>query len=177
MKLKATVSTGLVLCALLLAPAAPSFAESPGTLTPAPVGAPSPADDAEMTRLQALVGTQTQAEIQAIIAAGPSMTLFDPETGGVSAAYPTEDPSPISRMISMRGPGCGGGDACAMSGTIPHGWYGTGSLTINTTGVTKISAGSYVSTFWYSGSQGIFVAANQTVALPKSYNLVKLTRG
>ncbi len=100
MKLKATVSIGLVLCALLLAPAATRFAESQGTLSPAPVGAPSLADDAEMTRLQALVGTQTQAEIQAIIAAGPSMTLFDPETGGASAAYATDVPSPIVILIT-----------------------------------------------------------------------------
>ena len=118
MKLKTAVTAGLIAGAALLATAAPSFAsETSGTLASAPVGAPIPDDGAIRTRLKALVGTQTQAEIQAIIAAGPSETLFDSETGTVSAAYATEQPSIMSRLITMRGPGCGTGDACATSGT------------------------------------------------------------
>ena len=104
MKLRNSVAAGLVAGAVLLGTAGPSFAaENSGTLAPASVGEPSPPDRTIMARLEALVGTQTQAEIRAIIAAGPSETLFDPETGGSSAAYATEQPSIISRMISTHG--------------------------------------------------------------------------
>jgi hypothetical protein len=171
------MTAGLITGAALLGTAGPSFAsESVGTLAPAAVGGPIADVDSSRVRLEALVGTQTQAEIQAILAAGPAESLFDPETGVHSAAFATEQPSIFSRMITMRGPGCGTGDACATSGTIPHGWYGTGSLAINTTGVTKVSAGSNVTTFWYSASQGIVVAKDHVLTLPKSYNLTKLTR-
>jgi hypothetical protein len=129
-KLETTVAAGLVAGAAILATACPSFAaESAGTLAPTAVAAPSPPDSAVRAKLEALVGTQTQAEIQAIIAAGPSEGLFDPETGGTSAAYATEQPSIISSLIIMRGPGCGTPEACLRSGIVPRSFYRTGYLT------------------------------------------------
>ncbi len=105
MKLRTSVAAGLIAGAVLFATAAPTFAvENSGTLAPAAVGNPSPPDSTILAKLESLVGTQTQEEIEAIIAAGPSETLFDPATNGYSAAYATEQPSITSRLITMTPP-------------------------------------------------------------------------
>jgi hypothetical protein len=149
MEMKSIIVTSAVAGLLVLGVAGPTMAATPSSeasssASIAPLGAGEPTsqpNDAVMARLNALRGTQGDAEIQAILTSGkPSESLFDSTSGKYVAAYLTE--ATVSLFtITPRGPGCATTDACAYSGgTIPYGYSGTGSLAINVPNVTRAAA-------------------------------------
>lgn len=105
---------------------------------------------------------------------GEQVELLIDDDNKIIAAYVVEQPEFQLFKISPRGPGCAVGDACAYNGTN-NGWYGTGSLAITVKNVTRISAGSYLTTF-HRGSQGDFVSANQSQNFTSGRNYDGITR-
>ncbi|MEN2738754.1 hypothetical protein ABCS02_13265 [Microbacterium sp. X-17] len=150
--------------------ASPAFADSGSLASSAPVTVDvNPFSDAQaLARLEALAQTQTAADIAAIVNTGlPNVSLRN-GAGDIIAVYL---PSPgITPLLSQRGPGCAAGDACALAngGSTPFGFYGTGLLSVGIPNVTRISAGSNTTTFWYGGS-GDFVSAGSTAFVPNRY--------
>lgn len=135
--------------------------EVPSGITPVE-GLPAPTSDPyldAMEKLEPLVGTQTEAEINQIANSGEQVELLVDDDNKIIAAYVVEQPDFQLFAISPRGPGCAVGDACAFNGTN-NGWFGTGHLAINVKNVTRISAGSYLTTF-NRGASGDFVTPNQ----------------
>jgi len=108
--------------------------------------------EAILSKLEDLKQSQTQDEIDAILSSSlPAELLFD-DNNDVVAAYYTEQPS-VSPLIAKRGPGCASGDACAWLGSVPNGWYGTGSMSTGLYyGVRRIEAGNAYTNFSLSGS-------------------------
>lgn len=173
------IVVGTVMAALLLGgigvPAAASAAEEAEgiSITAPPLTIPdTAASDAEIkSQLEALVGTQTPEEIAAIME-GPNYALGG-EDGAIVAAMPK--PSIFTpRAITIRGPGCATGDACANN---VNGYYGTGSLSINLSGITKVTSGSLNTTWWYNNNAtGYNLTANTTFFTPSPTKLTKITR-
>lgn len=160
----------------LAAPATATEAAPEVTATQPAPSALTAHDYLVRSELERLVGTQTQAEIDALMNSGLPVTGWvDPETNTVVAARLDDAPVFNPFAITQRGPGCATGDACATNSNA-NGYYGTGTLNINLTGVTKIFSGSH-STTWWQGGTGTFQAPNVTLqyAFPGA-NLTSISR-
>lgn len=117
--------------------------------------------------LNDLAGTQTQDEILAIVnSPDPSEALYDPNTQTYLAARYVE-PTMSPFAIGVRGPGCATGDACATN-AVNNGYYGTGSKSINLSGVTKITSGNRVTTWWQS-NHALMMQPNKTITFGAPY--------
>ena len=180
MKKLASLSLAAVLAAALTAAAvpataattvtAPTITQRPGAVASDP--ADNPAAQARQ-KLDALVGTQTPADIAAIVASGKPAELLVDDNDQVIAAY-YKEPTYTTFAVSTRFGGCAYGDACAwVDGTRPIGFYGTGRADININSITRIEAGSNLTTFW-RGNSGDFVAAGQSknFSSPRDYNAI-----
>lgn len=129
-----------------------------------------------MVKLEALRGTQTTAEIAAIVTSGQQVETLVDDNNVTVAAYIVEQPAWSIFAISPRGPGCAAGDACAwVNGTIANGWYGTGQRDINVSNVLRIFAGSNNTTFWRSGA-GDNLAPNVTSNFTSGRSYYSITR-
>ncbi|MEU4014984.1 hypothetical protein AB0E56_06900 [Microbacterium sp. NPDC028030] len=124
-------------------------------------------------RLERMVGTQSEAELQVMSTDTWPAELLVGDDGDVIAGYYVE-PAISVRAISVRGPGCAVGDACAYNGTN-NGWFGTGQMDISISGVTRISSGSYNTTFWRSGA-GDNLAPNKSTTFTSSRSYYGITR-
>lgn len=115
-------------------------------------------DAAIKAQLEALAGTQTPDEIAAIME-GPNYALGD--ENGVTVAAIAKPATIGVRAISIRGPGCAVGDACANN---VNGYYGTGWLNLNLSGITKVASGNKNTTWWFdvANSKGYNLTANTT---------------
>ena len=158
---------------------APALAdEEPITGAEMPFAAPARAeaqDAANRAQLDALVGTQTQKEIAAILNSGePAQSLYDPVTNEYLAAF-IEEPTFVTQAIHLRGPGCAAGDACANN---VIGYYGTGQLTFPSpyTSITKIYAGDKATTWWRTATAGNFLNPGATLNFTSPVTMVSITR-
>lgn len=160
-----------------------------GVITATTPGTPSDTSDdaANLVRLKELAKTQTQAEINAIVNSGEKFHSLlgdtDPASGHSKVVAAFLDPKPAIRLlaISTRGPGCATSDGCASSSSgVPHGYYGSGKLGINITGITKIAGGDRTTTFWFRTASGRttadFVAAGETAATPTVRHYTQVSR-
>jgi hypothetical protein len=171
--------------ALTMGFAAPSFAATPsGSST---IGAEAPSAPSSSSsevaidaRLKALEGTQTQAQILAIVdSAKRVQALYDTVTNKYLAAY-VEAPSASPQTIYPDGPGCALTDACAITtSNVHYGFYGTGSaVTINVPSVKNVYAGN-VKTFWYynNNTQVLYERANLSLSVTPATEMDSISRG
>ncbi|KXC04521.1 hypothetical protein [Microbacterium hominis] len=138
-------------------------------------------DEANLAKLNQLKGTQTSAEIAAIVSSEKKhVALLDTETNTYVAAFYVQEPTFTLFAISVRGPGCATTDACATTASgVPNGYYGTGQRDINLTNITKIFAGNRNTSFWYNvsgGSAADYVAAGATTYLSSARHYLSITR-
>lgn len=182
MKIRNTLSkktAGVIFTAMAVAglvglsgPASASEAEGITSTVPQTVESDPYAGITE--ELESLVGTQSDAELTALATDTQPAELLVDDNNEVIAGYYVE-PTFSTFAIGVRGPGCAVGDACAWNGTN-NGWYGTGSKYITISGVTRISAGSYTTTFWRSAGNGDFVAANKAITFTSGRAYNQITR-
>lgn len=133
-------------------------------------------DSALRAKLDSLAQTQSETQVEAILDSGlPVQALYDVEADEYVAAF-VDTPEIVSRAISQRGPGCASGDACIVNKTM--GYYGTGQLTFKSSisGVTKVSSGNKVTTWWRSGTLGHYQNINVTTTFTSPITLVSITR-
>lgn len=189
-RVRVAVGIGIgVLCGVGAAPAyavnttpAPDPGASGITATdPGTISASEEQDQGAIdARLTKLSKTQTRAEVDAIMQSGRRYDALLTDAGYV-AAIPVDEPFYAKfQAVSVRGPGCSTGDACATSSSgINFGYYGTGSRDINITNITHIYGGNRTTTFWRNvpgGSSGDFIAANaRTVTVP-AHHYLRITR-
>lgn len=156
-------ASGIALIATL-GLASPATAETDPVTPTEPLAASETAQQAESrAALEALIGTQTDAEIQAIMTSTePAEGLIDPLTGKVIAARYS---APVASFFSIgvRGPGCATTDACAYNG-YNNGYYGTGQLNINLYNVSTVSSGDKTTTFW-NGALAYVMAPYKTLSV------------
>ena len=142
---------------------------------PAPLTAAAPVSPATEARqkLDALVGTQGPAELAEIAASGKPAEFLIDDDGKVIAAF-LKDQSYTTLAIGTRYGGCSFGDACAwVNGNAPIGFAGTGRADIDVHGITRIDAGSFLTTF-FRGAEADFVAPGQSSNFldPRDYNAI-----
>lgn len=177
MKKFKSLKVGLAVVAVggLLALTTPAVADTAEGITETVPAASVPqttldSDAAIIAQLKAIEGTQTPEEIAAIME-GPSYTLG--EDGEFTAAIAAPE-SIGARAISIRGPGCATGDACANS---VNGYYGTGVRDINLKNITKISSGNENTTWWYNNNATGYNLTPGTTTFINATNLTRITRG
>ncbi|MEY9952067.1 hypothetical protein [Leifsonia sp. EB34] len=176
MKIRTVLASAIGAGALLMSFALPAQADE-GSLRALGEGAPVTSDDTTTRQLEALAQTQTPAEVQAIVESGkPADILYDPIAEEYLAAK--VKPLTITPFLAQLYAGCTTTSACAWlnGGKSPAGFEGTGSLATNCPGVSRVQAGSFLTTFWY-GNTGVYVAGGQSVTLTSTINVNKVTRG
>ena len=170
--------TAFAALAILLDSSASAALAAPSTLVPTGPGATAPATSATVDALQELVGTQTEAEIQAIQKSGsPAELLFDSATGEyIAARFAADDVSPLA--ITPVGPGCTTTSVCMLvGGQISYGFTGTGTLNGTWNSVTRAAAGSLTTHFLYAGGvYDLIVPATQAAYPTPPINVNQLKR-
>ena len=142
-----------------------------------PAEAGSEEDRIQREKLEALRGTQSEAELQELATSeATAVLLYDMATGTYLAGYEETEPEASTMAISPRGPGCATGDAClTVNKTQNYGYYGSGSLSSFWSNVTRIGSGNLTTTFWYNNA-GTFLAPNKTMLLGQPATFNKITR-
>ncbi|MBW0254429.1 MULTISPECIES: hypothetical protein [unclassified Cellulomonas] len=178
--LKEVTTTALAVGLVLLGTAPAIAAGAPSPDVPLTQGEPGDGvvndDTALRAELDALAAVQSEDEVDAILNSGQQVqALYDVEAGEYVSAF-VEEPTIVTRAITQRGPGCASGDACIVNKTI--GFYGTGQLTFKSSisGVTKVSAGNKVTTWWRSATVGVYQNVNVTTTFTSPITLVSITR-
>ncbi|WP_152683279.1 hypothetical protein [Kocuria sp. SM24M-10] len=186
--MKTRRSSTLLLSGLLLfggmstATASPAVSESvsaeqsPITMSEGATTAPDAKDQQALEKLNSLKGKQSKAQIKKILNSGqPADVLYDPETNEYLAAYHTEPV--ITPFLSIVGPGCTSSSACLRNtNNTPFGLEGTGSLTVNLSNITKVSAGNYNTGIYRTNGTGVITRAWNTTYLSSATYVRSVTR-
>lgn len=172
----ALVAAATLLLAGFVASATPAFAETSGSsLAPVESAAVSDAPDYR-AELEAIAGTQTPQEIDAIASSGEAVQiLVDSATGEVLAALePEQVMSPFA--LSPVGPGCTTTSLCMRTtSNVPYGYTGSGSLNGTWGSINKVTPGNVSGAFTWNGLRNAF-AANVTANLTSPVTVTKIER-
>ncbi|MDD1385452.1 MULTISPECIES: hypothetical protein [Curtobacterium] len=142
---------------LAVAIAVPTMASAATGLEATPTVSNAPNTAQYDAQLQALAGTQTEAEIHQVEWSGGQVYLLvDGATGKVTAAY-----KPNSRVhtdaLSFSSPGCTSTSLCmTTTSSVPYGYTGTGSLSGRWGPLKRFAAGDREAYINYGGHQYSF---------------------
>ncbi|MFD5598579.1 hypothetical protein ACFWHR_00850 [Leucobacter sp. NPDC058333] len=144
----------------------------PGVTTSSPAG--EAAIDAALSDLQ---GTQTQAEIDSLVDLGNATVLYDLESGvDLAAISIAPKPGPLGRAITVVGPGCSSTSMC-LTNKNPNGFAGSGTRSVNLSGVTKAFAGDRIGSITPSSGPVKVMAKGVTLKFASPGTVVFITRG
>lgn len=133
-----------------------------------------------LAELNLLAVTQTANDVAAVVQSGkPFNGLLDISTGKYAAAAYAVKANIRPMAITT---GCGpSGHATSSRYVGGRGmatcFNGSGQLTISLPSTYYLSAGSLPTTWWYTGTQGVFVPAGSSISLSMTINVVSVTRG
>lgn len=142
---------------LAVAIAVPAMASASTGLEATPTVNNAPDTAQYDAKLEALVGTQTEAEIHRVEWSGGQVYLLvDGASGTVTAAY-----KPSSQVhtdaLSFSGPGCTSTSLCmTTTSSVPYGYTGTGSLSGSWGPLKRFAAGNREAYINYGGHQYSF---------------------
>jgi len=133
------------------------------------------------SELQPLVGTQSPAQVSAVIDSGkPYNAIFDTTTQKyIAAAYAKKAAFRPLTIVT----GCGRSGEATVDQMVSGGgratcYSGTGSKTVNLPNTYYLSAGAYLTTLWYGPGAiyGVYAAAGNSIYLSPYITTEVITR-